>query len=160
MEEVSHKKNLPAVTYGVITVSDSCHQGKKEDISGRYLMEFLSGKEYALVPDRKERIIGAVQSMVGAVDVVVTTGGTGLSPQDVTIEALSPLFDKSIGGFGEIFRMLSYQEVGTACLLSSTTAGIIGESLIFCLPGSLNAVKLGGSIIKEEASHIVKHLRE
>lgn len=160
MEENVHKKNLPVITYGVVTVSDSCYQGKKEDISGRYLLEFLPGKEYDLVPDEAEKIVHAVCSMVNAVDVVVTTGGTGLSQRDVTLEALSALFEKAITGFGELFRMLSYTEVGSACLLSSATAGSMGGSIIFCLPGSLNAVKLGGSLIREEAPHMIKHLRE
>ena len=160
MEENVHKKNLPVITYGVVTVSDSCYQGNKEDISGRYLLEFLPGEEYALVPDEAEKIVHAVYSMVNAVDVVVTTGGTGLSQRDITVEALLTLFDKSIAGFGELFRMLSYTEVGSACLLSSAIAGSMGGSIIFCLPGSLNAVKLGGSLIREEAPHMIKHLRE
>jgi molybdenum cofactor biosynthesis protein B len=160
MKAVPHKKILPLVMYGVITISDSCYQGKKEDISGKYLQELLSAEKYTLVPDHEENIVDAIQSMKGQVDVLVTTGGTGLSPRDVTIEVLSSLFDRTISGFGELFRMLSYEEVGTACLLSSATAGIIMGTLIFCLPGSLNAVKLGGSLIAEEAPHMIKHLRE
>ncbi|MBU7015756.1 MAG: MogA/MoaB family molybdenum cofactor biosynthesis protein [Theionarchaea archaeon] len=160
MEEPPHKRNLPEVTYGVITVSDSCYRGERKDASGEYLMELLSGRKYALVPDTKEEILNAVLHMAEEVDVVVTTGGTGLSPHDVTIEALSPAFEKIIVGFGEIFRMLSYEEVGTACLLSSAIAGVITGSLIFCVPGSLNAAKLGGSLIREEAPHMIKHLRE
>ena len=160
MEDVPHKRILPPVTYGVICISDSCYQKKKEDTSGAYLRELLSATCYVVVPDVIENIKGAVQDMITEADVIVTTGGTGLSPHDVTLLALSPVFDRTITGFGELFRMLSYEQVGTACLLSSAKAGVIEGTLVFCLPGSLNAVKLGGSIIIEEAPHMIKHLRE
>jgi len=91
--------------------------------------------------------------------VIVTSGGTGISQRDHTFEALSGLLDKTIPGFGEIFRMLSYQEVGTAAILSRAVAGLMGNTLLFCLPGSLNAVRLGTEkLILPEIAHMVWEL--
>jgi molybdenum cofactor biosynthesis protein B len=104
---------------------------------------------------------GAVRDTVDAlaasadVDTVVTTGGTGVTPDDVTIEAVSDLFDQELPGFGELFRMLSYDEIGTRIVGTRATAGIVGETPVFCLPGSENAARLGAeAIIVEEAGHL------
>ncbi|MDW8062631.1 MAG: molybdenum cofactor biosynthesis protein B [Candidatus Caldarchaeum sp.] len=88
-------------------------------------------------------------------DVIVVTGGTGLSPRDVTIEALRPLFDKEVEGWGDIFRMVSYHEVGAAAALSRTTAGVIDGKLVVALPGSPAAVELGLKILAPEMPHII-----
>ena len=89
------------------------------------------------------------------VDTVVTTGGTGVTPDDVTIEAVSALFGKELPGFGELFRMLSYDEIGTRIVGTRATAGIVEETPVFCLPGSENAARLGAeAIIVEEAGHL------
>lgn len=92
-------------------------------------------------------------------DVVVISGGTGLSPRDVTIEALRPLFEKEVEGWGEVFRMLSYQEVGPAAALSRTTAGVIDGKLVVALPGSPSAVELGLKTLAPEMPHIVHIIR-
>ncbi|KUJ99051.1 MAG: Molybdenum cofactor biosynthesis protein B [Thermococcales archaeon 44_46] len=164
-----HKAKAPKkFKFAVITVSDTASRGKREDLSGYYIIEELKkeGNEnvyYAVVPDEKLKIIKAVIEALEKADVVITTGGTGITRRDVTIEALRPLFDKELVGFGEIFRLKSYEEVGTAAVLSRATAGITRDKeskVVFCLPGSLNAVKTALEIIKKEAYHILKHARE
>lgn len=169
MSHEEHKAKAPKkFKFAVITVSDTASRGKREDLSGYYIIEELKkeGNEnvyYAVVPDEKLKIIKAVIEALEKADVVITTGGTGITRRDVTIEALRPLFDKELVGFGEIFRLKSYEEVGTAAVLSRAPAGIIRDKeskVVFCLPGSLNAVKTALEIIKKEAYHILKHARE
>lgn len=89
------------------------------------------------------------------VDVIVLVGGTGLAPSDVTIEAVRPIFEKEIEGFGELFRYVSYQEIGGAAMLTRATAGIVKGRLIICLPGSPNAVKTGLGLIIPQIPHII-----
>ncbi|RLF79466.1 molybdenum cofactor biosynthesis protein [Thermococci archaeon] len=169
MSHEEHKAKAPKkFKFAVITVSDTASLGEREDLSGYYIIEELKKEGnknvyYAVVPDEKLKIIKAVIEALEKADVVITTGGTGITRKDVTIEALSPLFDKELVGFGEIFRLKSYEEVGTAAVLSRATAGIIRDKeskVVFCLPGSLNAVKTALEIIKKEAYHILKHARE
>jgi molybdenum cofactor biosynthesis protein B len=94
------------------------------------------------------------------VDVVVTTGGTGISARDSTYEAIAGLLDKRLDGFGELFRMLSHREIGSAAMMSRACAGTIGRTAVFSLPGSLNAVRLGLSeLILPEITHVVRELR-
>ena len=93
---------------------------------------------------------------------MITTGGTGIARRDVTIEAVTPLFDKEIGGFGELFRMLSYTEdIGSRSLLSRAAAGTYGHQLIISLPGSSGAVKLGmEKLVMPELNHLVFELNK
>jgi molybdenum cofactor biosynthesis protein B len=166
-----HKKKAPKrFKFAVITVSDTASRGEKEDKSGKFLIEELekAGHErvyYAVVPDEKMEIIGAiVEAFKAGADVLVTSGGTGMAPRDVTVESVRPLLDKELTGFGEIFRLLSYEEIGTAAIMTRATAGIIRSSgmvmAIFCLPGSLGAAKTGVKIILNEAGHVLKHAGE
>ena len=113
---------------------------------------------YSLVPDDNVAIKDLISRMVNEdVNVIVTSGGTGLSPDDVTIEAVSPLFHKEIQGFGEYFRYLSIGQIGSSVVLTRACAGTVNNKVIFCLPGSPNAVKLAFSeIILPEAGHILK----
>ncbi|RJS85086.1 molybdenum cofactor biosynthesis protein MoaB, partial [Candidatus Bathyarchaeota archaeon] len=95
------------------------------------------------------------------IDVIITCGGTGISPSDVTIEAVRPLLEKELEGFGELFRLLSYQEIGSAALLTRAVAGVSKGKVIFCIPGSPNSVKLSlEKLVIPEAAHIIKHARE
>ena len=110
-------------------------------------------------------IVGAVVNAFRAgADVLVTSGGTGIAPRDITIESIRPFFDKELTGFGEIFRFLSYDEIGTAAVMSRATGGVIKSSgramAVFCLPGSLGAAKMGIKIILNEAGHVLKHAGE
>jgi Molybdopterin biosynthesis enzymes len=94
------------------------------------------------------------------VDVIVFTGGTGLTRTDVTIEAVRPLFDKEIEGFGDVFRYFSILEVGTAAFLTRATGGVVGDKVVFLLPGSPNAVRTGMKIILTEVSHLLHLVRQ
>jgi molybdenum cofactor biosynthesis protein B len=94
-------------------------------------------------------------------DVVIFSGGTGITPTDVTIEAVTPLLEKTLPGFGEFFRRISFDEVGPAAVLSRAVAGVAGGKAFFCIPGSPNAVKTAvEKLILPESPHIVKHARE
>jgi molybdenum cofactor biosynthesis protein B len=95
------------------------------------------------------------------VDTVIFCGGTGIAPSDVTIETVAPFLDKTLPGFGEIFRRLSYDQIGSAAVLSRAMAGIARGKAVFCIPGSPNAVQLClSSLILPEAGHLIKHARE
>jgi len=129
---------------GIITVSTSRWEkfggvndvNKMEEVkdeSGKTIKDLLDFEVigYKLVPDDKQRIVSAFRELIEKVDVIITTGGTGISPKDVTIEALEPLVDKKLNGFGEIFRMLSYKEVGSAAILSRAFAGVVNGKVCF-----------------------------
>jgi len=162
------------IKVGVITISTS--RWKKygnvsslealesiDDPSGKLIVDTLADEyevvDYRLVPDSEEKILCAVGDILDKSDVVITTGGTGITPTDITVETIEPLVDKKLDGFGEIFRMLSYKEIGNAAILSRAFAGIMGGKAIFCLPGSQKAVKLALEIIKPTLRHIITHAR-
>jgi molybdenum cofactor biosynthesis protein B len=136
------------VRVAVLTVSDT--RDEESDTSGALLAQRIAAAGHtpagrALVRDDVEAIRAQVRDWVasGVVDVVVTTGGTGLTGRDVTPEALEPLFDKTIDGFASVFHLVSYQSVGLSTLQSRALAGIVGGVFVFCLPGSNGAVKDG-----------------
>jgi molybdenum cofactor biosynthesis protein B len=136
------------VRLAVLTVSDT--RDDETDTSGAILVERVKAAGHALaakaiVPDDIEAIRAAVRGWIeaGAVDAIVTTGGTGLTGRDVTPEALEPLFDKRIEGFSIVFHTVSYQTIGLSTLQSRATAGIIDGVFVFCLPGSNGAVRDG-----------------
>ncbi|HDS64054.1 MAG TPA: molybdenum cofactor biosynthesis protein [Methanofollis liminatans] len=147
----------------VITVSTT--RTEETDTSGRAIRDLLAGAGFqvtvsAIVKDD----IGAIRSILARTlpeaDAVIFNGGTGLTPDDCTIEAIEPFFEKKMEGFGELFRMLSYGEIGTSALLSRAAAGIAGGKAIFCIPGSTGAVKLATEqIILPELRHIISHAR-
>jgi molybdenum cofactor biosynthesis protein B len=145
---IDESLKIVPVRVAVLTVSDT--RDEESDTSGRLLAERVTGAGHALagkalVPDDRSAIRNQVMAWVasGAVDVIVTTGGTGLTGRDVTPEALEPLFDKRIDGFSVVFHLVSYQSVGLSTLQSRATAGVIGGVFVFCLPGSNGAVKDG-----------------
>lgn len=161
-----HQKAAPkTLGFAVITISDS--RGPADDTSGQRIREQILeaghrvvGSE--LVKDVEEQIVWAVRGFVATaeVDVVVTTGGTGFASRDVTVPALKALFDAEVPGFGELFRMLSYQQVGAAAMLSRATAGVIDGRVVFVLPGSPKAVELAmTALILPEAAHLSSHAR-
>lgn len=139
---------LTPVRIAVLTVSDT--RDEESDTSGAILAERIGQAGHvlaarAIVPDDRTAIRAQVAGWIaaGAADVVITTGGTGLTGRDVTPEALEPLFDKRIEGFSVVFHMVSYGTVGLSTLQSRATAGIIGGVFVFCLPGSNGAVRDG-----------------
>lgn len=116
-----------------------------------------------LVPDDEKMIKEAVEEALQneSVAAVVVCGGTGIAPKDVTIETVTPMLRKILPGFGELFRKLSYDNMGSAAILSRAVAGIMNGKVVFCIPGSANAVRLClDKLILPEAGHIVKHARE
>ena len=137
-----------------------------EDISGRIIVDLLENAGhklllYVLISDEGQSITEAIKTVVNDVDVVITTGGTGLAPRDVTIEAVRQMIRKDIPGFGELFRLISYDEVGSSAMLTRASSGIMEKTAIFCLPGSPNAVKLAmEALILPELQHILLHVSE
>jgi molybdenum cofactor biosynthesis protein B len=133
-----------------------------EDLSGRAILDRLeaAGRSftYRLIPDGAEEVRRAI--LESEADVVVLCGGTGLAPGDMTIEGAEPLFDKTIPGFGEIFRQRSQEEVGTRAILTRAAAGVVGGVPVFCLPGSPSAASLGIDLILAEVDHILHHISE
>ena len=132
----------------MLTVSDS--RTAADDRSGDLLVERLrsAGHELAdraLVPDEIDRIVARLREWIEdpAVEVVITTGGTGVTGRDVTPEALDAVVEKPLPGFGELFRMISFQKIGTSALQSRATAGVAGDTYLFALPGSPGACRDG-----------------
>lgn len=154
----------------VLTVSDT--RTEETDTSGQYLVTALQAAGHInahkkIVTDDVYQLRAVVSSWIAdeKVDAIITTGGTGFYPRDVTPEALSVLFDKPIEGFGELFRAVSYDEIGTATIQSRALGGMANDTPIFCLPGSGNACKTGWEkIIKEQLDsrnkpcHFVSHI--
>ncbi len=167
----AHKKDAPkSVSGAVITLSDSKYndflQRKNSDVSGSLIKDALEDKHsvafYSVIPDDAGFLVSTINHIIENynVDVIITTGGTGIGPRDITIETLKNIFNKELNGFGEIFRYESYKELGTGAILSRATAGTYKNKLIIALPGSPNAVNLGLKIVVPELGHLVKHLRD
>ncbi|WP_296791619.1 molybdenum cofactor biosynthesis protein B [uncultured Methanobrevibacter sp.] len=160
-----HQKEASAdITCGIITLSDS-RKSEKLDLSGKYLAEELESrytlKSRSLIPDEKDELIKSIETMIiDGIDVIITNGGTGLDSRDITVETVESLFEKKLDGFGEIFRAVSYEEIGSAALLSRATAGVYKQTLIFSMPGSPNAVKTALGIIIDELPHFVHHVKK
>ncbi|WP_435124596.1 MogA/MoaB family molybdenum cofactor biosynthesis protein [Halobaculum sp. D14] len=156
-----HEHDVDTVGYAVVTVSST--RRIDDDPSGDAVVAAVedAGGEVAtrdLVNDDYDGVQSAVDRLVERddVDVVVTTGGTGVTPDDVTVEAVRPLFEKRLPGFGELFRTLSRAEIGTAVVGTRATGGVADGVPVFCLPGSENAARLGAEeIITAEAGHLV-----
>jgi molybdenum cofactor biosynthesis protein B len=150
----------------VITVSDT--RTLESDSGGELVVELLSAHghpvvERRLVPDEERVIQGAVRAALAREDVeaVLLTGGTGIAERDVTPEALRPLFDREIPGFGELFRALSYQEIGAAALLSRALAGTSAGRVIAALPGSRGAIRLAlEKLLLPELGHLLGEARK
>lgn len=171
---LKHKAEAPkTLNFAVITCSTSRYKEyvetrKINDPSGDLIVQMLkeNGHKVTLrkiVTDDKEMIQKTVMKALKSrkIDAIIMSGGTGISPKDVTIEAVQPLLDKEISGFGEIFRMLSYQKIGSAAILTRSIAGVSGGKAVFCLPGSLQSVALAlKEIILPEVGHIIMHARE
>ncbi|MDP9120878.1 MAG: MogA/MoaB family molybdenum cofactor biosynthesis protein [Acidobacteriota bacterium] len=151
--------------FAAITVSDS--RAAADDVSGRALREMAAAAGHrvvsaVVVPDDVAAIRRAVADALAlpGVDVAVLTGGTGFSPRDLTLEAVGPLFERPIEGFGELFRMLSYQQVGAAAMLSRAAAGVVRGRAVFLLPGSPKAVALAmEKLILPEVGHLLGQVR-
>ncbi|RJO61692.1 MAG: molybdenum cofactor biosynthesis protein MoaB [Dehalococcoidia bacterium] len=158
-----HKHLSPQKVHcAVIIISDS--RTEKTDESGKLLVEGLksAGHEvvsFSLLKNDREAIQGKMGELLHSAEVqaIIASGGTGASKMDITIETVLPMLEKRLDGFGELFRYLTYQEIGTGSILSRSTAGVALGKAVICLPGSLKAVKLAlEKIILPEIGHLVR----
>ena len=167
--EPSHKEKIP-VKVQILIISDSLSKLKEKereklDISSKIAINLVKDAGFnpegpRFVADEIDQIQNVIHTAVKEeAQLVIAIGGTGLAKRDITIEALKPLFTKELPGFGELFRHLTYQEIGTVALMTRATAGIIANTVITCLPGSPNAVKLGVPLILKEIVHILMHIK-
>ena len=156
---------LPPVRVAVVTISDT--RTPANDHSGSLLQERLAAAghgicDYRIVPDEPARIEPLLRDWCARADcdAVILNGGTGIATRDRTYDVVAALLDKTLPGFGEIFRILSYEEVGAAAMLSRAVAGVCEGTLLFSLPGSTNAVRLAlEKLILPELAHLVWELR-
>ncbi|MGC9345523.1 MAG: MogA/MoaB family molybdenum cofactor biosynthesis protein [Candidatus Bathyarchaeales archaeon] len=169
-----HKAEAPKkLKFGIFICSTSRYQllkksGHVEDASGDLIESLLKNAGHTIsfrkiIPDDKSSIEKSMRYALDSsnVDAVVFCGGTGIAPSDVTIETVSPFLEKILPGFGEIFRRLSYDKIGSAAVLSRAIAGVAKGKAFFCIPGSPDAVRLCfEKLILPEVAHIVKHARE
>ena len=162
----AHRAYAPeSVACVVLTVSDS--RDLDSDASGKFIQEALESAGHrvalrALVPDEPEAIRAELLRAIASseVDAVLVTGGTGVSPRDTTVETVAALLDKELPGFGELFRALSFQEIGAASMLSRALAGSAGRTALFAMPGSTGAVRTAlERLIVPELAHLVGQLR-
>jgi len=170
--ELHRSQGPKSARFYVVTVSTSRFQekvrgGSPRDESGDVAVEMITSAGHVVVgrdllPDDVTAIRKKAFELMARddVDIVVFTGGTGLTKSDVTIEALRPLFEKEIEGFGDVFRFYSIQEVGTAAFLTRATAGVVKDKVFVLLPGSPNAVKTGLRILLGEVSHLLYLVRQ
>jgi molybdenum cofactor biosynthesis protein B len=162
-----HREAAPeTVRVAVLTISDT--RTPETDTGGDTIEEFMRGAGHEvikreIVRDEASRIRTKLVDLLARsdVDAVVTTGGTGISARDTTYEVVDRMLEKKLDGFGEIFRMLSYEEIGAAAFLSRAVAGAVGTKFVACLPGSRNAVRLAMErLLVPEISHVVFELRK
>ena len=162
-----HKSGAPRkVSIGIVSVSST--RSLADDKSGRWISKSArkEGHEvvvHEVVPDDAGAIAEIIHKIIkdGDARVVLLTGGTGISSKDVTIEAVRPLFTKELTAFGPLFAQLSFEQIDSAAMLSRATAGLVGDTILFCIPGSLKACKLACKfLIFPELGHLVQHVQE
>lgn len=160
-----HSDQTPlSVSCAVITVSDT--RTPESDQSGQLMQRLLTAAghrpvSYTILKDEPQEIRARVLELVGQapIDAILLNGGTGIAPRDTTYDAIAQLLEKPIPGFGELFRWLSYQDVGSRAMASRAIAGTYQQTLIFSLPGSSNAVQLGmEKLILPELTHLVRQV--
>jgi len=158
-----HQHDARTIGCAVITVSDS--RRTETDRSGQRIQELLRNQGhrieyYAILKDEPDLITRAVCAAPVSAEVIIINGGTGLARRDTTFEAVSRLLEKEIAGFGELFRMLSFEEIGAAAMLSRATAGVAGNRVVFSVPGSPAAVELAMTrLILPQLGHVVGLVR-
>lgn len=162
-----HRAAAPSsLRLAVMTVSDT--RTLETDTSGALILEMAEGEghrvaERVIIPDEPERMRPILERWRDdpALDAILITGGTGISPRDFTYETVSALLTKPLPGYGELFRMLSYAEIGAACLLSRAVGGLMGRVAVMVMPGSRAAVRLAmEKIILPELPHVVREARK
>jgi len=166
MGKEEHLKEAP-LKLKMAIISMSTTRTIAEDKSGLWMKQKAHelGHEvvkHQVILDNHELIVRTVSECVAnfSPHIILMTGGTGLSPTDVTIESVRPMFSKELTAFGILFAQLSFDEIKSSAMLSRATAGVIGDTVVFCLPGSLNACKTAcNRLIFPEAGHIAAHVR-
>ena len=162
-----HRESAPEhVRLAVLTISDT--RTPENDTGGDAIEELMRGAgheivERRIVRDDAARIRTEIVNLLARpdADAVITTGGTGISARDTTYEVVDRMIEKKLDGFGEIFRALSFEEIGAAAILSRAVAGTVGTKLVACLPGSRNAVRLAvEKLLVPEISHVIFELRK
>jgi molybdenum cofactor biosynthesis protein B len=163
MSSTDHKAAAPSsVRCAVITVSDT--RTADNDTSGSAIADLLIAAGHivsarTIVKDDPELVRGAIERQITNADVqvVITTGGTGITSRDSTFEAVTAMLQKRLDGFGELFRMLSYEQIGSAAMMSRATAGLVAGRIVIALPGSEAAVRLGMErLVIPELGHLVQ----
>ncbi len=158
-----HKQKAPqSVSCAVLIISDS--RTEQDDESGKLIKQRLSDSghrvmSYSMLKNEADSIKKKIYELLRQeeLQVIITSGGTGVSHRDITVETISPILEKKLDGFGELFRSLSYQEIGTTSIMSRAIAGVVGGKVILCLPGSPEAVKLAmDKVILPEIGHLVR----
>ena len=162
-----HRESAPdTVRVAILTISDT--RTRETDTGGDIAEELLRDAGHEIVARRivRDEVAGIRNNLVDLlassdVDAVVTTGGTGISARDTTYEVVERMIEKRLEGFGEIFRMLSYEEIGAAAMMSRALAGAVGTKFVASLPGSRNAVRLAvEKLLVPELAHVVFELRK
>ena len=167
MSSLEHKALAPiSVACFVLTVSDT--RTEANDTGGQAIRELLERAGHSIsghdiVKDEPSQVTAIVRRQLAeqATQVIITTGGTGISARDTTYEAVTALFEKRLDGFGELFRMISFHQIGSAAMMSRATAGTVGRKAIFVLPGSPAAVRLAmEKLIVPELGHVMQQLQK
>jgi len=165
--DAEHKRQAPAIVRCyVITISDT--RTEDTDDSGRAICTHLEAAGHtiagrAIVRDDARLVRGTIERQLASLDVdaIICTGGTGISSRDTTFEAVDSLIEKHLDGFGELFRMLSYQEIGAAAMMSRATAGLAAGRIVIALPGSEAAVRLAmDRLVLPEIGHLVQQAKK
>lgn len=165
MSSIPHQDQNPlTLQCAIITISDT--RTTATDKSGQLIHSYLTEaghkvKTYLIIPDEPREIQQQLTEITAnQTDLIIINGGTGIAPRDTTYDALESLLEKTLPGFGEIFRYLSYNEIGSRAIASRAIAGVYQQTLIFSLPGSSNAVKLAlEKLILPEIIHLVKQIQ-
>ena len=167
MSLLPHKRDLPGdIKIAVVSVSTT--RKLSDDKSGAWIKKQAKREGFEVVVHQvvtddieaiRDLVVHITQKI--APHAVIMSGGTGISPKDVTIEAVKPLFKKELSAFGPLFAQLSFDQIDSAAILSRATAGIIQDSMVFCMPGSIKACKLAcNELIFPELGHLIKHMKE
>lgn len=165
------KKTLNKLNFAIFICSTSRYNQNKDkilDVSGDNIIKMIREaghniKIKKIIADDKNMIIKALKEILYLPDIhaAIFSGGTGITPTDITIETIKPFLEKILPGFGEIFRQISFKEIGAVAILSRAIAGLVKDKVVYCIPGSPNAVRISVErLILPETAHIVKHLRE
>lgn len=167
MSTEEHKAHVPkSLNLAILSVSST--RSLADDKSGHWIKKRAEKKGHGVVfhqiaPDDKDVIADTIRTVIQEHNphAILVTGGTGIGQKDVTIEAVRPMFTKELTAFGPLFTHLSFEDIDSAALLSRATAGLVGRTLLFCMPGSLKACKLAcKELIFPELGHLVKHVQE